>query len=291
LLSAVAFFAVVSASYAIMRVAPGKPYEGEKALDAEVLAELQRQYDFTYWEYVSGVFVRGDLRTSYSHRELPVRTILAEALPVSLELGAYALVFALFAGLAFGIFTAYFRGRWMETPVLAFALLGIALPSFVLGALLQLAFSLKLHWLPVAGWQGVDSKILPVATFALAYAAYITRIARGSFLDNLSKDFIRTARAKGLGPWRIFTRHLLRNSILPVVNYIAPASASILTGTLVIEKIFNIPGLGRWFVESVFQRDYPVAMGVILVYSLFLLALNFLADVAQSFIDPRISLQ
>ncbi len=290
-MSAAAFFAIVSLSYGIMRAAPGKPYEGEKALDSVALAELHRKYDFTYAEYIGGVFLRGDLRTSYSHRDLPVRVILAEALPISMELGAYALLIAIFSGLLFGILAAYARGRWFETPILVWALIGIALPSFVFGALLQLVFSLKLHVLPVAGWHGWQNKILPVATFSLAYTAFITRIARGSFLDNLSKDYIRTARAKGLGPTRVFFRHLLRNSVLPVVNYLAPASASILTGTLVIEKIFNIPGLGRWFVESVFQRDYPVAMGVILVYSAFLLALNFLADVFQSLIDPRISMQ
>ena len=291
MMSVAAFFAIVSLSYAIMRVAPGKPYEGEKAMDAETLVELKRKYDFTYLQYVSGIFLRGDLRTSYSHRDLPVRVILAEALPVSMELGGYALLASIFAGLAFGILAAFFRGRWPEAPILAVALIGIALPSFVFGTLLQLVFSLKLRAFPVAGWSGIHDKILPVITFSLAYTAYITRIARGSFLDNLSKDYIRTARAKGLGPMRIFFKHLMRNSILPVVNYLAPASASILTGTLVIEKIFNIPGLGRWFVESVFQRDYPVALGVIVVYSVFLLALNFISDVLQSLIDPRIALQ
>jgi len=289
-MSAVAFLAIVSLSYAIMHLAPGKPYEGEKNLDSTSLAQLKEQYDFTYWDYVSGVFLHGDLRTSYSHRDLPVKTILYSALPVSMELGAYALILAMAAGLALGVFAAYIHGRWMEAPVLVIALIGIALPSFVLGSLAQLVFSIKLYILPVAGWDSPAHKILPVATFALAYIAYITRIARGSFLENRSKDYIQTARAKGLGPWAIFFKHLLRNSILPVVNYLAPASASVLTGTLVIEKIFNIPGLGRWFVESVFQRDYPVAMGVILVYSLFLLVLNFLADVLQSLIDPRVML-
>ncbi|HLP41529.1 MAG TPA: ABC transporter permease [Fibrobacteria bacterium] len=284
-------FVIVSLSFAIMRSAPGKPFQTERNPSPEVLEELRRKYDFTYGQYLSGIFLRGDFRHSYSHRDFTVREILANALPVSMELGAYALSLALVLGLVFGLLSALFRGRWFEGGLMAFAMVGIAVPNFVLGSLLQLIFSNKLHMTPVAGWSTWEHKLLPVIALSLTYVAYITRIARGSFLENLNKDFIRTARAKGLTEGRILWKHLLRNSILPVINYLAPATALVLTGTLVVEKIFNIPGMGRYFVESVFQRDYPLALGVIIIYSLFLLFLNLLADILLTVVDPRIKLQ
>jgi oligopeptide transport system permease protein len=286
-----ALFLVISLSYAIMKAAPGKPFQTERNPSPEVLLELHRKYDFTYAQYLSGILLRGDFRYSYSHRDFTVGEIIAEALPVSMELGMYALILALGVGLLGGLVSALLLGRWYESLIMAMAMLGIAAPNFVLGSLLQLIFSTHLHWTSVAGWPAPASKLLPVLTLSLAYIAYVTRIARGGFLENLNKDYIRTARAKGLGESRILWKHLLRNSVLPVVNYLAPATASILTGTLVVERIFNIPGMGRYFVESVLQRDYPLALGVIIIYSLFLLFLNLLADILLTFIDPRIQLQ
>ena len=282
---------IISLSFVIMKAAPGKPFQTERNPSPQVLEELHRKYDFTYGQYLKGILFHGDFRYSYSHRSSTVVEILSEALPVSLELGWYALVMAVLAGLALGLLSALYRGRWFEGMVLALAMIGIAVPNFVLGSLLQLLFSLQLHIAPVAGWNDIDSKILPVITLSLTFIAYITRIARGSFLENLNKDYIRTARAKGLPEFRVLWKHLLRNSILPVINYLAPATAYILTGTLVVEKIFNIPGMGRYFIESVFQRDFPLALGVIIVYSVFLLSLNLLADIVLTFIDPRIQLQ
>lgn len=282
---------IISISFAIMKSAPGKPFETERNPSPQVLEELHRKYDFTYFQYLEGILLRGDFRHSYSHRNSTVVEIISEALPVSMELGFYALTLAILAGLTWGLLSALYRGRWFESFIMALAMIGIAVPNFVLGSLLQLVFSLQLRVTPVAGWSDLDSKVLPVITLSLTYVAYITRIARGSFLENLNKDYIRTARAKGLPESRILWKHLLRNSILPVVNYLAPATASILTGTLVVEKIFNIPGMGRYFIESVFQRDFPLALGVIIVYSLFLLFLNLLADIILTFVDPRIQLQ
>lgn len=290
-LNLVTLIVIISVSFAIMKAAPGKPFETERNPSPQVLEELRRKYDFTYLQYLEGILLRGDFRYSYSHRNSTVLEIIGEALPVSMELGLYALSLAILAGLCWGLLSALYRGRWFESFIMALAMVGIAIPNFVLGSLLQLLFSLHLHITPVAGWTGLDSKILPVITLSLTFIAYITRIARGSFLENLNKDYIRTARAKGLPDTRILWKHLLRNSILPVVNYLAPATASILTGTLVVEKIFNIPGMGRYFIESVFQRDFPLALGVIIVYSVFLLFLNLLADIIQTFVDPRIRLQ
>lgn len=282
---------IISLSFAIMKAAPGKPFETEKSPSPQVLAELHRKYDFTYGQYLKGILLHGDFRYSYSHRDSQVVEIIADALPVSMELGAYALLLAIVAGLLWGLLSALYRGRWFESFIMALAMIGIAIPNFVFGSMLQLIFALRLHWSSVAGWPGPGSLILPVVTLSLTYIAYITRIARGSFLENLNKDYIRTARAKGLPENTILWKHLLRNSILPIVNFMAPATASVLTGTLVVEKIFNIPGLGRYFVESVFQRDFPLALGVIIVYSVFLLFLNLVADIIQTFVDPRIRLQ
>lgn len=283
-------FLILSLSYAIMRAAPGKPFENEKNPSAEVLAELKRKYDFTYWEYLSGIVMRGDLRYSYAHRDRTVNEILAETLPVSMQLGLYAIGLAFIGGLGIGLVSALFRGRWVEGGVMLFALVGIAVPNFVVGTALQLIFANTLHLTKIAGWPEPGTLILPVIALSLTFMAYIARIARSSFIDNLSKDYVRTARAKGLSETRIYLKHLLRNSIQPVISYLAPATASALTGTMVIERIFNIPGMGRYFVESVFQRDYPLALGVILVYSCFLLLLNFFADVVQALIDPRVEL-
>ena len=282
---------IISISFAIMKAAPGKPFETERNSSPQALEELRRKYDFTYWQYLGGILLRADLRSSYSHRDRTVAEIIGEALPVSMELGLYALLLAVAAGLAWGLLSALYLGRWFEAFIMAFAMIGIAVPNFVLGTLLQMIFSMRLHWVSVAGYPDPASKILPVITLSLMYIAYITRIARGSFLENLNKDYIRTARAKGLPELRVLRKHLLRNSILPVINYLAPATASILTGGIVVEKIFNIPGMGRYFVESVFQRDFPLALGVIIVYSVFLLFLNLFADIVLTWVDPRIQLQ
>lgn len=286
----VTLFLILTLSYAIMRAAPGKPFESEKNPTPEVLAELRRKYDFTYWEYLSGIVTRGDLRFSYAHRDRTVNEILAETLPVSMQLGLYAIALAVCGGLAIGLISALFRGRWIEGGVMLFALVGIAIPNFVVGTALQLLFANTLHITKIAGWPEPGTLILPVIALSLTFMAYIARIARSSFIENLSKDYVRTARAKGLSETRIYLKHLLRNSIQPVISYLAPATASALTGTMVIERIFNIPGMGRYFVESVFQRDYPLALGVILVYSCFLLTLNFFEDVLQAIIDPRVEL-
>lgn len=283
-------FLIVTLSYAIMRAAPGKPFETEKNPSPEVLEELHRKYDFTFGQYLGGLLLRGDLRYSYSHRDKTVNEILAEALPISMQLGLMAMALAMLGGLASGLISALFRGTWIESLVMVFALIGIAVPNFVVGTAMQLLFASTLHWTKISGWPEPGTLVLPVAALSLTYLAYISRIARGSFLENLNKDYVRTARAKGLSEFRIYWKHLIRNSIQPVINYLAPATAAALTGTLVIERIFNIPGMGRYFIESVFQRDYPLALGVILVYSCFLLALNFLADIVQSLIDPRVEL-
>jgi oligopeptide transport system permease protein len=282
---------IIVLSYYIMKWTPGNPYEGERNLTPTALKALKLKYEFSLKEYLTGIIFRGDLRFSYRHRDMKVNTILAQALPYSLELGFWALLTAIFFGMMWGILAATLRGSGFENFIMVVAMLGIAIPNFVVGPLLQLLFALKLNITPVAGWTGISSKILPVITLSLMYIAYISRICRGSLLDTTTKDFIRTAKAKGLSTIQILFRHMLRNSSIPIINFLGPATAALITGTLVVEKIFNIPGMGRYFVESAIQRDYPIALGVIIVYSALLLFFNLFTDILQTFIDPRVKLQ
>jgi len=274
-----------------MKSVPGNPYTSERALTLTAQKALEEKYGFTLTDYLTGILLHGDFRYSYLHRDTQVSEILSQTLPVSLELGLSALLVALFLGCLWGIGSALSRKPLLEIIWMLPALMGIAIPTFVTGPLLQLFFSLKLNIFPVAGWYSFDSRILPVVALALPYSAYIARILRGSLIAARSADHIRTARSIGLTPARILIFHQLRHSLVPLVNFLGPACASLLTGTLVIEKIFNIPGLGRYFVESALQRDYPVALAVLIIYSGFLLSFNLLTDWLQTLIDPRIQLE
>ena len=280
---------IISASFSIIKLAPGNPFEQERAVSEETMRALKEKFDFGYTEYLLGI-LQGDFRYSYAFPDQKVGDLILEALPVSLELGFLAMSIALFFGLLLGALSASLRGTKWDSFLMLAALGGIAIPNFVLGPLLQLLFGIHLQILPVAGWFGAMDRILPVLTLAMMYVAYIARISRSSFLETLKQDYIATAQAKGLSPRTILGKHALRNSILPVVHFIAPATAAILSGTMVIEKIFTIPGLGRHFVNSALQRDYPLALGVIIVYSILLLSLNFIADLVSTLIDPRITL-
>ncbi|MBF0433172.1 MAG: ABC transporter permease [Fibrobacteria bacterium] len=281
---------VISASYFLMKIAPGNPWEGERSLSPQALNALKQKYDFTLWEYLSGIIFSGDFRYSYQHRDMRVSQIIMQTLPCSIELGLWALLLALFFGTLGGTGAALLKGSGADNFIMVFALIGIAIPNFVIGPILQLFFSLKLNITPVAGWSSFSSKILPSITLSLMYISYISRICRSSLLETGTKDFIRTAKAKGLSGGQIMRRHIFRNSLLPLVNFLGPATAALITGTLVVEKIFNIPGMGRYFVESALQRDYPVALGVLIVFSALLLLFNLITDILQAFIDPRIRL-
>ena len=283
----VTLWIIVSLSYLIVKLAPGNPYQEEKDVDPIVLEELKEKYDFGYLEYLGGV-LQGDFRYSYNNLDRKVSDIISGSIPISLELGAYAMVIAILFGLALGTLSAYKQGRKVDILIMGVAMLGIAVPNFVLGPLLQMIFSEKLEWFKVAGWNGFGQKVLPSITLAAMYVAYISRISRGAVLENLKQDYVKTAMAKGLSQFQIAYRHVLKNCMIPIINFLGPSLAAVLTGTLVVEKIFNIPGLGRYFVESALQRDYPLALGIIITYSVFLLFINLLVDLLQSYIDPRI---
>ncbi|MBX3175747.1 MAG: ABC transporter permease [Candidatus Hydrogenedentes bacterium] len=285
--------AIITLTFFMVRLAPGGPFDQDRRVPEETLRQLEAAYNLDaplyrqYLDYVAGV-IQGDLGPSFRKPSRTVREWILLRLPVSLELGAYALLVALCIGLPAGILAASRPNTAQDYVPMSFAMAGICLPNFVLGPLLVLVFSLWLGWMPVAGWDTPAEKVLPSLTLGAVYAAYIARLTRGGLLEVLGQDYIRTARAKGLREPAVVLKHGLRGGILPVVAFLGPATAGLLTGSFVVEKIFQIPGLGREFVEAAFHRDYTMIMGTVLVYATLVLALNLVADLAQAWLDPRV---
>lgn len=285
--------AVITMTFFLVRLAPGGPFDADRRVPPETLAQLERAYNLDaplwkqYVDYLAGV-VRGDLGPSFKKPSRTVREWIALRLPVSLELGSYALLVALGIGLSAGLIAALRANRWNDYLPMALAMGGICIPNFVLGPVLVLVFSLWLGWLPVAGWEQPLGKVLPAVTLGAMYAAYIARLTRGSMLEVLAQDFIRTARAKGAGEVRVVLVHALRGGLQPVVAFLGPAAAGLLTGSFVVENIFSIPGLGREFIESANHRDYTMIIGTVLVYATLVLLLNLLADIVNAWLDPRV---
>ncbi len=287
------FLFVVTIVFFLIRFAPGGPFDSEKQVSPEILKNLNAKYHLDeslplqYLRYL-GDLSRGDLGPSFRHSNRTVNEIIAESLPVSAELGLISLAWALFIGLISGLLAATRPNTWMDYLPMGFSLIGISLPTFVIGPVLVLIFALHFDWLPVAGWASWKDRILPSLTLGLAYAAYISRLTRGGLMEIRSQDFIRTARMKGLTETQILLRHSLKGGLLPVVSYIGPALAGIITGALVTETIFNIPGLGRFFVESALNRDYTVVMGTALLYFTLIFFCNLFVDLIYAFLDPRV---
>jgi oligopeptide transport system permease protein len=284
-----------SLAFVLVRLAPGGPFVSERDIPAAAKTQLVHAYGLDqplrvqyvrFWRNA----LRLDLGPSYKYPGRQVREIIAEALPVSAELGGWALLVALLFGVPIGIVAAVRRNTLWDHAAMGIALAGVSVPSFVLGPVLVLLFSLTLYLLPPALWQGPASRVLPVATLAAAYVAYVARLTRAGMLEVLSKDYIRTARAKGLAERMVVLKHALRVGILPVVSYIGPAAARILMGSVVVETIFEIPGLGRYLVNAAFNRDYTLVLGEVLFYASLLMALNLLVDVAYAWLDPRVEL-
>ena len=286
---------IVTASFLILRLAPGGPFDQEQTLSPAVRANLARAYGLDqplarqYLTYLSRL-AHGDLGTSLRERDFSVNELIAQGLPVSATLGAAALLLALLAGIPAGIAAALLHNRAPDYALAAGSALGLALPSFVTGPLLALTFGVTLHWLPVAGWSGGAPRflILPAVTLALPVAASLARLTRASLLEVLRAPFIRSARSRGLGPARVLLRHALPPALLPVVSYLGPAIAFVVTGSLVVESVFGLPGTGRYLVQGAIDRDYPLVMGMIIVYALLTLGLNLLADLLYGWLDPRV---
>ena len=285
--------AIATISFFVMRLAPGGPFDKERVMTEEVKRSLEAKYHFDkpvwqqYLIYMGGL-LKGDLGPSFQYEGRTVNEIVADGFFTSLQLGGMAMILAVVLGLTAGILAGWRQNSWLDHTLMSFSMTGISIPNFVLGPLLVLLFSLTLHWLPVAGWRGPRYAILPTIALALPYTAYIARLARAGMLEVIRTDYVRTARSKGLPERLVVMRHAFWAAIMPVVSYLGPASAGILTGILVIESIFSIPGLGRYFVLSAMNRDYTVVLGVVLLYSTMLIAFNLLVDVAYAWLDPRV---
>jgi oligopeptide transport system permease protein len=286
---------LVTVSFAIMRLAPGGPFDQEQALAAPVRANLEHVYGFDkplvvqYARYLASL-ARGDFGPSLRQRDYSVGELIGQGLPVSATLGLAAIALALVTGLSTGIAAAVWHSRGTDFGMAAASAVCIALPSFVVGPLLALVFALHLHWLPAGGFERAAPRflVLPVITLALPVAAYLARLTRASLLEVLRAPFVRSARARGIGAVRVLWRHALPPALLPVVSYLGPAVAFMVTGSLVVESVFALPGSGRYLVQGAIDRDYPLVMGMVIVYGALTLLLNFFADLVCGWLDPRV---
>ncbi|MFP4172289.1 MAG: ABC transporter permease [Candidatus Hydrogenedentota bacterium] len=284
---------IVTITFFLVRAAPGGPFDAERAVSPQVLSQLEAQYNLDaplpqqYLNYL-GNLLQGDLGPSFRKPSHSVREWIAMRVPVSLELGAYAILVALTIGLATGIFAALKPNSARDYVPMSAAMVGICVPNFVLGPLLVLVVAIWMGLLPVSGWETAAHRILPSLTLGAAFAAYIARLSRGGMLEVLGQDFIRTARAKGLSEATVILRHGLRGGLQPVVSFMGPAMAALLAGSFVVERIFQVPGLGREFIEAAFNRDYTLITGIVLFYAMLIIALNLVVDIVLAWMDPRL---
>ncbi len=289
-------FIIVSLTFVLMHNAPGSPFSTDRHIPAPILAELEKKYHLhgSFWRQY-GDYLRdlahGDLGLSTQYRNRTVNEIIAQSLPVSMVLGALAYALALSTGIVLGGLAAVRHHRAGDRVVVLLALLGISVPNFVLALLFIRVFAINLRLLPVAGWGSLDQLVLPAICLAVPFVAAITRITRGSLLEVLRLDYIRTARAKGLSESAVLFRHALKVAVLPVIGYSGPAIAGVLTGSIIVETIFGIPGIGPFFVNSVLNRDPFMTCGVVLVFGLFLILCNLIADILYFVVDRRVTLQ
>jgi len=285
---------LVTVAFFLIRIAPGGPFDSEKALPPEIEANLEARYQLDtplvlqYLRYVGHLFVL-DLGPSFHYRDWTVNQLIEQGAPVSFALGGIALFLAVGVGVAIGVWAALKQNRATDYAVMSIAMIGISIPNFVIAPLLILAFAIGLGWLPAGGWDGsLQRMLLPAIALALPMIAYIARITRGSMIEVLHSSFIRTARAKGLPEREVIFRHALKPALLPVISYLGPAAAGILTGSVVIERIFTIPGIGSHFVQGALNRDYTLVMGVVVFYGVLIILFNYLVDLIYAWLDPRI---
>jgi ABC-type dipeptide/oligopeptide/nickel transport system permease component len=288
----ITLWVVFTLSFFLMRSVPGGPYDSERALEPEIEANIKKKYRLDQplvkqYAYNLGETLSGDLGVSMK-KDFTTNRLVREALPVSAALGLLALAFAFSIGLVAGVVSAVFRGSFADFALMSIATVGIALPNFVVAGFAIILFVFTLQWLPAAGWGSLDQLVLPALCLGAPYAAYVARISRTGMLDVLGQDHIRTARAKGLSPFTVVAKHALPTALLPVVSFLGPAVAGILTGSPVIEKIFAIPGLGWHFIQSANDKDYPIAMGLVLLYTTVLYVMNLIVDLLYGVLDPRV---
>jgi oligopeptide transport system permease protein len=285
---------VATATFFMVRAAPGGPFDKDRSIPPEVMTQLNKRYHLDdplwkqYLDYM-GNLVQGDFGPSFKYASHSVTELIAAGLPATLELSLYAIIFALVVGLPTGILAALKRNTLLDYIPMSTAMIGICMPTFVLGPILLLIFGIWLGWLPVAGWGQISGdKILPSITLGSVYAAYIARICRGGMLEVFSQDYIRTARAKGLSTIRIVVVHALRGGITPVISFLGPAIAGLLAGSFVVESIFQIPGLGRFYVMAAFNRDYTMILGLTIFFAFLIILFNLIADILLVWLNPKI---
>ena len=291
--SIVVILVVFSLTFFMIRLAPGDPFASPKAMPPDVRKVLVERYGLdkplaVQYFTTMGSYLKGDLLPSMSYQGMWNSKIIKDAFPISLIIGLSALGVALGLGLPAGIIAAVRKNTWLDYGPMSLALIGICLPTFVMGPILIAIFGLKWRLFNVAGWFEKTDWVLPAVTMGLIYAAYIARMTRGGMLEVLNQDYIRTARAKGVPGWRVVLVHALRGGLLPVVAFLGPALAGITTGSFIIEKIFNLPGLGQHFVSSVFNRDYSLILATVVLYAVLLVAVNFLTDLLVAWINPKV---
>jgi oligopeptide transport system permease protein len=290
-------FIIVTLAFFLIRAAPGGPFDQEQALPPEIMANLQSAYGLDqpiwiqYGRYLKGL-AHGDFGPSFKYKDFSVTELIGQGLPVTLELGAIAMTLAMALGVPIGTFAALHHNRAADYATMALAVAGVAVPSFVVLPFLGLLFGIHLHWLPVAGWEpgSVRDLVLPVAALTLPPLSVIARLARAEMLEVLRSHFIRTAVAKGLPLHTIVVRHALRPALLPVASYLGPAVASIMTGSLIVESIAGLPGIGRYMVQGALNRDYTLVMGMVIIYSALLIVMGLLVDLLYAWLDPRVRL-
>jgi len=297
-------FIIVTLAFFMMRAAPGGPFDSARKLPPEIEHNIEAAYNLDkplivqYGIYL-GRLAQGDLGPSYKNKDFTVAQLIGIGLPVSVKLGLSAMILAIFSGVALGVWAALRQNHWQDYSVMALAMVGITIPTFVTAPLLALIFGIYgIHifgqefTLPVGGWNGgaVRNMILPVTVLALPQIAIIARLTRGSMIEVMRSNYIRTARAKGLSAGMVVWRHALRAALLPLVSYLGPAVAGVLTGSLIVEQIFGVPGIGRYFIQAALNRDYTLVMGVVICYAALIIALNFVADILYGLLDPRVRL-
>lgn len=285
---------VIIITFALIHAAPGGPFSEERAVPPEVIDALNAQYNLDdpvyvqFFLYLKNI-ARGDFGPSFKYTGRDVTEVIAAGMPVTFELGMYAILIALILGISAGVFASLRPNTMQDYIPMSLAMVGICLPTFVMGPTMVLVFGIWLEWLPVSGWGYIPGdKILPSLTLGFAYAAYIARLSRGGMLEILSQDFILTARAKGLGTATIVTRHALRGGLQPVVSFMGPALAGLLSGSFVVETIFQIPGMGRYFVQAAFNRDYTLILGTTIFFATLIILFNLLADIVTVWLNPRL---
>ena len=285
---------VITITFALIHAAPGGPFSAERAVPPEVIEALNAQYNLDdpaheqFFIYLKNI-LHGDFGPSFKYTGRSVTEIIGAGMPVTFELGFYAILIALGLGITAGVFASLRPNSMQDYVPMSLAMVGICLPTFVMGPTMVLVFGIWLEWLPVSGWGYIPGdKVLPALTLGFAYAAYIARLTRGGMLEILSQDFIRTARAKGLKTATIVTRHALRGGLQPVVSFLGPAMAGLLSGSFVVETIFQIPGMGRYFVQAAFNRDYTLILGTTIFFATMIILFNLLADIVTVWLNPKL---